>query len=41
MDLVVNRAFYSQHQDVIDAYWLSLRHYRLSVDYQQYLQRSR
>lgn len=40
MYLVVNRVYYSQHREVIDAYWLSLRQHRLSVDYQQYLQRS-
>ncbi|MBA5690417.1 substrate-binding periplasmic protein [Rugamonas apoptosis] len=41
MYLVVHRAYYHQHQELIDAYWLSLRLYRLSVDYQQYLQRPR
>ncbi|MBA5605842.1 hypothetical protein H3H36_10755 [Duganella sp. FT3S] len=41
MYLVLNRVYYGQHRAAIDAYWLSLRQYRLSVDYQQYQQRPR
>jgi polar amino acid transport system substrate-binding protein len=41
MYLVVNRDYYRQHQALVDGYWLSLRQYRLSVDYQQFLQRPR
>lgn len=39
--LLVNRAYYGQHQAQVDAYWLSLRQYRLSGDYQQYLSHPR